>query len=327
MKFGMTLNAARGADSVMAEARQADAQGFDSVWLFDHLTSFRAGTPNRPNEPLETWTLAAAIGGATSRVRLGFAMLNTTFRYPAVLAKMITTLDQVTRGRVICSVGAGWLESEYKAYDLPFIADHDARIGYAREVIQLFKELWTHPAPALTTFTGKHLKTHELPFNPEPFQKPHPPIWIGGDSPEILESVKELADGWIMLRPPMSRAELAKIIEAPGWPRRPMTVVFSFATVLVAETRDEALGLARAAFEAAPPPSARAGTQAPSFEEFVGNPRALIGTPEEIAARIREVESWGYNYMRVGFSSAGLQERFARRVLPLVADRETAATR
>src|SRR5689334_3522323 len=96
MKFGIQLHQERGADAVLEEARLADAQGFDSVWLFDHLMAFRAGGPHVALEPLETFTLMSAVGAVTHHVRLAFAMLNLSFRHPPVLAKMLTTLDQIT---------------------------------------------------------------------------------------------------------------------------------------------------------------------------------------------------------------------------------------
>src|SRR6185437_9553431 len=148
-------------------------QGFDSVWTGDHLITIRG--EQRPDQPLETWTLMTAIGATTARVRVAFATLNPSFRNPAVLAKMLATLDLITHGRVICTLGAGWFEGEYSAYDVPFIADHDARIAQEREVIQLFKQLWMHPAPESTTFEGQHVRVRDLAFNPAPFQQPRPP--------------------------------------------------------------------------------------------------------------------------------------------------------
>ena len=121
-----------------------------------------------------------ALGAITTRTRLAWAMLNLSFRKPAVLAKMLATLDQITHGRVICSAGAGWFKDEYAGYDLPFQEEHDDRLSYAREALLLMRELWTHPAPERVTFEGRFLKTQGLAFNPLPYQRPHPPIWFGG---------------------------------------------------------------------------------------------------------------------------------------------------
>jgi FMNH2-dependent dimethyl sulfone monooxygenase len=302
----MLLHQERGADAVLDEARLADAQGFDSVWLFDHLMDFRPGPHHVADEPLETFTLMTAVGAVTRNVRLAFAMLNLSFRRPAVLAKMLATLDQITHGRVICSIGAGWFEDECRAYDIPFVADHDERVDREREIALLFKQLWTHPAPELTTYEGQYVQVHALPFNPAPFQKPHPPIWIGGDSDASLELVREVGDGWVMLRSG-TREALTAIFSHPAWPQRPMTVVRN-ATIHVAKEHAAAVEDATRVFQ-----SGRAGP-ASSLEAYLDN--AILGTPQECVARIAEIESWGVNYLRVGFPSVDHQRQFGELLLP-----------
>jgi FMNH2-dependent dimethyl sulfone monooxygenase len=306
VKFGVLLHQERGADAALDEARLADAQGFDSVWLFDHLMDFRPASEHTANEPLETFTLMTAVGAVTRKVRLAFAMLNLSFRRPAVLAKMLTTLDQITHGRVICSIGAGWFEDECRAYDVPFVADHDERVGREREIALLFKQLWEHPAPERTTFEGQYVQVHDLPFNPAPFQKPHPPIWIGGDSEATLRLVRELGDGWVMLRSGTPET-LSRVFSAPDWPRRPITVVRN-ATIYVDSDHQAAVEDATRVFE-----SGRGGPAA-SLEAYLQN--AIIGTPAECLARVAEIEAWGVNYLRVGFPSLEHQQRFGELLLP-----------
>src|SRR5205823_5620387 len=180
MKVGLTLHPERGLDALFEEARQADRQGYDSIWLGDHLMSPSGETS--PDGPLDMFTLGTALGAWTMRVRIAWAMPNLGFRPPTVLAKMLATLDHTTHGRVIATVGSGWFKEEYEAYGIPLIDDHDERVEYAREVVMLLRELWTHPAPERVTFEGKHVRVRDLPFSPAPFQRPHPPIWFGGDS-------------------------------------------------------------------------------------------------------------------------------------------------
>jgi alkanesulfonate monooxygenase SsuD/methylene tetrahydromethanopterin reductase-like flavin-dependent oxidoreductase (luciferase family) len=308
-KVGVYINppAATSADAILQQSRAADQQGFDSVWLGDHMFDYR-GEPYIAEGPLDSFTLATAIGAVTTRVRLGWGMLNPSFRNPAVLAKMLATLDQLTHGRVICALGAGWLKPEYEAYDLPFIDDHDERIAHEREVVQLLKELWTHPAPERVTYEGTYVRTKELPFNPVPYQKPHPPIWIGGDSEPTLALVKELADGWV----PLTRGQpdaVDEIRAAPDWPARPM-VIARLTHLIVGETRDAVL-----------PEAERAYTQllgtpyAPdTFDEFLA--REVIGSQEDCLGRIGELERSGIEYLLVDFASADQQERAARLLLP-----------
>jgi alkanesulfonate monooxygenase SsuD/methylene tetrahydromethanopterin reductase-like flavin-dependent oxidoreductase (luciferase family) len=310
-KVGVYINpeAQTPPSAILTQARTADQQGFDSVWLGDHVFDYR-GEPFAAEGPLESFTLMTAIGAVTSRIRLAWGMLNPSFRNPALLAKMLSTLDQITEGRVICSLGAGWLKAEYEAYDLPFIEDHDGRIAHEREVVLLLKELWTRPAPERVTFEGEYVRVRDLPFNPVPFQKPHPPIWIGGDSEPTVALALELGDGWV----PLMRGQPDIVRELrvdPSWPERPMTVV-RLTRMLVGETTDAVMPEARAAYEIVrntatlqPPPT---------FEEFLAS--EVIGTPEECLQRIEEMEQAGIDYHLVTFESEDQQERAARLLLP-----------
>jgi len=283
-------------------------QGFDSVWTGDHLFATR-GEPY-PDRPLETWTLMTAIGATTEHIRLAFATLNPSFRNPALLAKMLATLDQITHGRVICTLGAGWFEGEYRAYGLPFVGDHDARIEQEREVAQLFKELWTHPAPERVTFEGRYVATHELPFSPTPFQRPHPPIWFGGNSPATQQLVKDVGDGWVLLSAGGLRDVIAEATAAADWPTRELAIVGG-ANVFVGESREAAQSAARQAFEAGRVQFAQ------SLDALLQT--AFIGTRDDLTQRFAELETWGVNYVRLTFSDAAQQTYFADNVLPHLA--------
>jgi alkanesulfonate monooxygenase SsuD/methylene tetrahydromethanopterin reductase-like flavin-dependent oxidoreductase (luciferase family) len=308
MKFGLLLHPERGVDSVIEEAKAADRQGFDSIWLFDHLEEFR-GEPG-PDLPHDSFTLMTALGAVTTRTRLAWAMLNLSFRKPAVLAKMLATLDQITHGRVICSAGAGWFKHEYEAYDLPFQEEHDDRLAYAREALLLMRELWTHPAPERVNFSGSFLTVRDLAFNPAPYQRPHPPIWFGGDSAASLALVKELADGWVMLR--TTPESLSQALDAPDWPGRDMTLVRN-GRIVVGSTQVEALETVARTIEA----SAGSTGMPATVDEFVA--RFIVGTVEECLAQIAEIEKTGINYLRLAFEDAAQQEMVAREVLPRVA--------
>lgn len=310
VKIGMLLHPERGIDAVFEEARQADQQGFDSIWLGDHIMGHGY---TGPDGPLDSFTLMTALGAVTSRTRLAWSMLNPSFRYPAMLAKVLATLDQITKGRVICALGAGSVPAEYKAYGIPVIEDHDGRVAYAREVVQLLKELWTHPAPETVSFNGTHVKTHELAFAPAPYQKPHPPIWIGGESDATIQNVIDLADGWVMLTRG-SADRLSQVLARPDWPARPMTVV-RMIRMFVAEDGDSAVAAAKASFERDP---AGKGGVADSLDEFIQ--REIVGTPDECMKRIAELEASGTNYLRLAFDDEAQQELAARLILPKLAN-------
>jgi dimethylsulfone monooxygenase len=317
MKIGLQLHPDRGVDAVLEEARVADEQGFDSVWLSDHIMNTRG--EHKADGPLDLFTLAVAIGAVTQRTRLAWGTLNTTLRPPALFAKMLTSLDQITHGRVIATLGSGWNKAEYDAYNLPWIDDHDERAEAGRETIAFFKHLWTHPAPELTTWEGKHVQVKDLPFNPEPYQKPHMPIWVGGESEATLETVRLYGDGWMMLSAGGNPEAIAKVRSHPEWPDKPMTLVKG-GRLVVAETLDEAIETARGEYETM---QRTAPQLAPaSFEAFLD--REFIGTPDDCLEKLALFEGIGVNYLRVNFSNAEMQTRVSRLVLPRLA--EVAAT-
>jgi alkanesulfonate monooxygenase SsuD/methylene tetrahydromethanopterin reductase-like flavin-dependent oxidoreductase (luciferase family) len=301
MKIGVLLHPDRGVHAVIEEARLADEQGFDSVWLGDHIMN--------PAAPLDAFTLMTAIGASTEHVRLAWSMLNANFRAPALLAKMLATLDQITEGRVICSIGSGSNPAEHVAYNIPVSQDHDARVEYTREVVQLLKELWTHPAPATTTFSGSQVQVTNLAFGPEPFQKPHPPIWLGGESDSTIEMIKELADGWVTLTRDVAHPNLAPATEvvaetlaSPDWPTRPMTVVLG-TRIFVADRHEDAVAQAESA-----------------LGEAFGRFGEVVGTPDECLERIAELESVGINYLRATCIDVRHQEAVAGLLLERVAE-------
>jgi alkanesulfonate monooxygenase SsuD/methylene tetrahydromethanopterin reductase-like flavin-dependent oxidoreductase (luciferase family) len=305
----MLLHPERGVDAVFEEAKQADQQGYDSIWLGDHIMGHGY---SGADGPLDSFTLMCAIAGATSRARLAWSMLNPTFRYPAMLAKVLATLDQVTKGRVICTLGAGSVPAETKAYGIPAIADHDERVAHGREVVELLKELWTHPAPEKVTFEGKYVKAEDLAFAPEPYQKPYPPIWLGGESEATIRNVIDHADGWVLLTRG-SADRLSQVLARPDWPKRPMTIV-RMIRMFVAEDGDTAVAEARASFEADPMGKGGAAT---NLDEFVQ--REIVGTPDECMRRVAELEAGGTNYLRLAFDNEAQQERVAQLILPKLA--------
>ena len=308
-KVGLFLNPAPTVpvDEIVSAAQRGDQQGFDSVWLGDHLIDYRGRLTDVG--PPDSFTTMTAIGATTKRIRIAWGMLNPSFRNPAVLAKMLATLDQITHGRLICSLGAGWLVPEYTSYDVPFIEDHDERIAHEREVALLFKELWTRPAPEKVSFNGTYVKTDELQFNPAPFQKPRPPIWIGGDSEPTLALAKEIGDGWV----PLMRGQpeiVGELREATDWPAS-MTVV-RLSRIIVGETRDSIMAEAEEAYEIV---SGTATLQPPpSFEDFLAS--EVIGTPDECLARIAELEAAGIDYLLASFESDEQQARCGSLLLP-----------
>jgi alkanesulfonate monooxygenase SsuD/methylene tetrahydromethanopterin reductase-like flavin-dependent oxidoreductase (luciferase family) len=321
MKIGLHLHPERGIDAIFEEARLADEQGFESMWLSDHLMGTTRAT-ERPDQPLDAFTLMTALGACTQRIRLAWSTLHINPHYPPVLAKRLATLDQITRGRVTASVGSGWFYEELTAYNIPLIEAHDERSAYCREQIELLRLLWSNPAPALSNYEGKYMRVRDLPFNPAPYQQPTPPIWMGGDSPATMAIVKEkdLCDGWVPWAT-NSKEDYARVLSAPDWPKRPMSICRG-TNIFVCPRRQDALKEARAAFDVSAQRRASRAMQPnypvrhwpETWEEFLDY--EVIGDPDDCLRKLAEIESWGVTHIRVSFDSLAHQERTAKLILP-----------
>ena len=170
--------------------REVDALGYDTAWVFDHFLPIFSD----PTGPcLEGWTALAALAMATGRVRLGLMVTGNTYRHPAVLAKMATTVDIISGGRLILGLGAGWFELEHREYGVPFHTTL-GRLRRLDEALAMIKLLWTQEK---SNFDGKHFKLESASFNPKPLQKPHPPILIGASGEKVaLGIVAQHAQMW-----------------------------------------------------------------------------------------------------------------------------------
>jgi F420-dependent oxidoreductase-like protein len=170
--------------------RVADEAGFDHLWGFDHLNPIVTGLEG---DAFEGMTLLAAMAEATSRVRIGLMVAGNTYRHPAVLAKMATTIDHLSGGRLEFGLGASGAEIEHTMFDIPFqpAAERVRRLGEALTVCRI---LWTEPT---ASFDGRYYTLRDAVANPKPLQRPHPPIWIGGGGEQLtLRVVAEHAQVW-----------------------------------------------------------------------------------------------------------------------------------
>jgi probable F420-dependent oxidoreductase len=162
-------------------------------------------------DPLVT---LGVVAGATSRVRLGTTVLIVPYRNAVVTAKMISSLDALSGGRVVFGVGAGWVAAESAALGVPFAE----RGAMTDEYLRAMQELWTGRAP---TFAGKYTQFGGLVFEPKPVQKPHPPIWVGGHSRASLRRTVQFGAAWHPINRSLEelrtgRAELARLCQDRG---------------------------------------------------------------------------------------------------------------
>jgi probable F420-dependent oxidoreductase len=185
-----------GQGAVLELARAIEEIGYDEIDLFEHVTVGLA-TPTRPAvqaapELLEPLVTLSAMAAVTSRIGLGTGVLVLPQRQPALVAKQVATLDDLSCGRVRLGVGGGWQESEYESLGVPF-GERGRRID---EAIQLLRLYWTEPS---VTFRGHYYQAEAMAMDPKPVQAGGPPIWLGGDSEASLRRVGRLGDGWMAM--------------------------------------------------------------------------------------------------------------------------------
>ena len=170
---------------------EADKLGFHSGWLFDHFFELPLFGPS--HEPcLESWTVLSALSSETRSLRLGVTVICVSYRNPAVLAKMSSTLDVISGGRFELGIGAGWAETEHEAYGISFGKPRE-RVDRLAEAVTIIKKMWTEEN---SSFQGKYYSIKGAVCEPKPIQKPRPPIWIGGAGERLtLRAVAKHADG------------------------------------------------------------------------------------------------------------------------------------
>ncbi len=189
MKFSFWPNPAQKYEEVLELARHVEKTGWDGFWYADHFM------PNAPDTSApwpEAWTTLTAIGANVPRIRIGTLVSGNTYRHPAVLAKMVATLDHITAGRVVLGLGSGWQENEHDQYGLPFYTTRE-RLERLDEACQIIKSLYTNPK---TDFDGKFYKLSDASLEPKPVQHPLPLLIGGGGEKRTLRIVAEHANEW-----------------------------------------------------------------------------------------------------------------------------------
>lgn len=286
VRFGVTLpQIKRTWDETKRAALAFDRLGFHSLWVCDHVH----GVP-LPNLPImEAWTLLAAVGAITERAELGTLVTPPYFRNPAMLAKQVATLDQVTGGRTIVGLGIGWFEQEFDAYGFPFPPVRE-RLGDLEDTCEILRRMWTEPA---ATWEGRRFFVREAVCEPKPVRRP--PILIGGGGEKVLLRIAARhADVWNNMA--VAHADLERKIGvfrrhlgAAG--RDPAEVAISQqCTVVIAPTEAEA----KAALEKAG--KIYGGHMGAAIEEH-----GIWGTPARVIERIERHVRLGCTHFVIEF--------------------------
>jgi len=296
MKFGVWIPNCRHLatpDIIRGAAVRAEQLGYDSVWVSDHVVVPHANIANFGETVFDPLVTLGVLAGATSRVRLGTTVLIVPYRNAVVTAKMISSLDALSGGRIIFGVGAGWVSAESAILGVPFAE----RGAMTDEYLEAMQELWTKRAPS---FAGQYTQFSGLTFEPKPLQKPHPPIWVGGHSRAALRRTVQFGAAWHPInRSPdelrAGRTELARLCQARGRAVPPPLTLRNDVRIV------------------APGQSAPASTH---------GGRVLAGDPAGLVDQIAELADCGVEHLVLEFVAADgreLEEQmaaFAERVRP-----------
>jgi probable F420-dependent oxidoreductase len=226
MKFALTgvgSGSTARPELLVQVAQKAEALGFESLWIPEHLAvpvqitsrypySADGKFPGGPGAALhDPFVALGFIAACTKTIKLGTGVFVLPLRNPLAVAKAAASVDVLSNGRLLFGIGIGWLEDEFNAVGMPF-KDRAAR---TREWITMMKALWAEDTPQ---FSGRFHSFPPLGFNPKPIQKPHPPIIFGGDSKPALKRTAEIGDGWFGVRytPESVKPVLAQLKEIAG---------------------------------------------------------------------------------------------------------------
>jgi len=293
---------------------EGEAMGFDYATFSDHVViptditakypysatgEFPAGARVERHEQLIEMAFVAA---KTTRLRLVTSVMVVPHRPAVLTAKMLATLDVLSGGRLVLGIGAGWLKEEFEAIGAPDFAE---RGKVTDEYIKAFIELWTNGKPR---FAGSHVRFDNIVLEPKPVQKPHPPIWVGGESGPALRRTARLGDAWypIGTNPANPLDSLARF-KAQVARLRKMTEE--------AGRKPDAVGITLRVTAHGEGVPAKAGD---------GERRMFSGKPQEIAADIKALRDLGVGHLDFGFGGTTVDamlsemQRLRKDVLPLV---------
>jgi F420-dependent oxidoreductase-like protein len=295
-------------EAMTAVAQAADSlPAWDSIWVYDHFHTV-------PKPSLETtfecWTITSALARDTKRINVGQMVTCNGYRHPAVLAKMASTVDVLSHGRLYCGLGAGWYEHEWNAYGLEF-PETRARMRAFREACEIITRMWTEERPS---FKGEYYHIDGPINQPKGVRQPHPSLWIGGGGEQVtLKLVAKHANACNINADPDTVRHKLEVLrghcEALGRDYDSIIRSSSMNVILLKPGQDPlaATEKVRAALGM-------------SYDELAS--MALIGTPDDVAAHAQRRVDAGINYLIVYFPRIAYDHeplhRFAEEVMPKV---------
>lgn len=285
--------------------RRADTLGFDSIWTWDHLYPI-VGSDDGPI--LEPYTAMAAVAQVTQRATIGLMVGANTFRNPALTAKMVTTLDHISRGRAVLGIGAAWFEPEHVAYGIEYGASPGERLRWLGEALPVMRGMLHGEEPSSS---GPRYTLANVRNDPPPVQQ-HLPILIGGSGPKVtLRLVAQYGDacnlGGTVESVREKDAILRRHCDEVGRDHREIERTAGMGTVIIRDSRAEAERVQKRIFQ-----------QNGQAELWKDQP---VGTPEDVAERFAPFLEIGYRHLICGFPSPYDEEsmtRLAAEVRPML---------
>ena len=289
-------------ENLAALAGKADELGFGFISVSDHIVIPNSIASTYPynesgeyaggdaGECLEQLTTLTFLAANSTNVRLLTSVMVLPHRPPVLTAKILSTIDVLSKGRMILGCGIGWMQEEFEALGAePF----DQRGAVGDDYLRIFKELWTSDSPS---YDSEYASFSDISFHPQPVQKPHPPIWVGGESPPALRRAATLGDTWYPIganpRFPVGTLEqysqyaarVRRYAEEAG--RDPSEVGFAFSAGWYNDQE------------------AATGSD--------GNRKPLTGTPQQIADDVKAYEELGVSDLMLGLQAPTLEETFIK---------------
>jgi probable F420-dependent oxidoreductase len=211
-------------------AKRADELGYDMIAIPEHFVVPNAHVELSGPHYFHSTVAQAFLAGATQRIRLNSSVTLLPLQHPVIMAKALSTADWMSNGRITVTFGVGWDAEEFRILGVPF---HE-RGRMADEYLAAIIELWTSDSPE---FDGKYVSFKDVTFQPKPFQKPHLPIWIGGDAQPMLKRAARFASGWFpwLTKPDDIPAKIDFIKSQPTYDDRPFEVLYGLGSTQIGE--------------------------------------------------------------------------------------------
>jgi F420-dependent oxidoreductase-like protein len=281
--------------TMLGVANQAEALGFESVWVYDHFH-----TVPEPTQEVtyEAWTLMAALAATTETIRLGQMCTCNGYRSPSYLAKVAASIDVISNGRLEMGIGGGWYEHEYNAYGYPF-PKPSVRLGELDEAVQIMIAMWTEEE---ASFSGKHYTIDAAICQPKPVQDPHIPVWVAGGGEQLtLRTAARYADYTNFGSSPETFAHKRAILGAhcERLDRDPGEITNSSSLNIIIGSTEAAVEARKQALmvrfgKVLDDPSATMG-------RWFGDVQAAVGTPAQITEQIAAYADEGCDYTILNF--------------------------